>query len=283
MLAILTNQNVRAIISEETEVDRRLCLIARKLEKRDSIMTTGAYFLPLWQRANAWREIMARIFENVDARLNVSPEWLVNPATNRRLKLDLLYPDLGVAVRFEGLEGKQRRRRLSLEEEEQQQVRGQARVDVCAEHDINLIVVDLGVETPRPIFQEIDTALSRAGQRLKQEPALAQAISRARTTAAALSRRVEQISQLKLYADLWEDRQYQEPAPATPGGPTGPPPAFTAGMEVNHTAFGPGVVVAVTPAEHDTLVTVDFITAGQKTLAASLVGDKLYPQNKTGR
>jgi hypothetical protein len=49
-------------------------------------------------------------------------------------------------------------------------------------------------------------------------------------------------------------------------------------MEVEHTAFGPGVVIAINPSGNDTLLTVDFITAGQKTLAASLVGDKLRPR-----
>ena len=30
---------------------------------------------------NAWREILARVFEGFAAQTNVSPEWLVNPAT----------------------------------------------------------------------------------------------------------------------------------------------------------------------------------------------------------
>ena len=85
--------------------------------------------LPIWAVTNAWREIFARIFEGEKVEFNITPEWLVNPATQRRLKLDLLYPELGVAVRFEGLEGKQRRRRPTLEEEAQQQVRDEARAD----------------------------------------------------------------------------------------------------------------------------------------------------------
>ena len=49
-------------------------------------------------------------------------------------------------------------------------------------------------------------------------------------------------------------------------------------MEVEHIIFGPGVVLAVAPGDADTFVTVDFVTAGQKTLAASLIGDKLWPR-----
>ena len=52
-----------------------------------------------------WREVLARIFAGCDAKYAVTPEWLVNPDTGRRLKLDCLYPEIGVAVRFVGLEG----------------------------------------------------------------------------------------------------------------------------------------------------------------------------------
>ena len=53
---------------------------------------------------NGWREVLARIFDGFETEYGVTPEWLVNPDTNRRLKLDCLFPDVGVAVRFVGLE-----------------------------------------------------------------------------------------------------------------------------------------------------------------------------------
>jgi hypothetical protein len=96
---------------------------------------------PDWRVINGWREVFARVFEEFNPQFNVSPDWLINPTTNRRLKLDILYPALGVAVRFEGAKGKQRRR-LSLEEEEQQRVRFDARLEVCWQHGIHLIIVD---------------------------------------------------------------------------------------------------------------------------------------------
>ena len=55
---------------------------------------------------NAWREILARIFEDLPNQDNVSPDWLINPATKRRLKLDKYYPDIGIAFRFVGLTAK---------------------------------------------------------------------------------------------------------------------------------------------------------------------------------
>lgn len=239
----------------------------------EKIMSIQNDNIPIWLIQNGWREILARIFSGFEPKLNVSPEWLINPATKRHLKLDLLYLDIGVAVRFEGAEVKQRRRRASLEEEEQQQTRDYARVEVCRAHGIDLIVVDLAAEQPKITFQEIDMALSRAKQRL-QDPALLQKITQARAAAANLSRQAATYGSFKLYADLWQDRQYQ----ATPAKSAASPPpntAFMPGMEVEHSAFGPGVIIAATPSGSDTLLTVDFITAGQKTLAASLVRDQL--------
>ncbi|HEX9924434.1 MAG TPA: hypothetical protein VGD99_17385 [Anaerolineae bacterium] len=233
--------------------------------------------LPSWLQANAWREIFARIFEGLDGKINVSPEWLVNPATNRRLKLDMLYPSIGVAVRFEGLQAKGQRKRPSLEEEVQQRSRDNARVALCEAHEIALIVIDSTDPEPKPIFQEIDRQLSRAGQRLKDK-SLREKTQASRATATTISRRVKSMADLKLYADLWQDRQYQIPEPTASTSVKAIPDIFAEGMEVEHTAFGPGVVLAIAPSENDTLVTVDFITAGQKTLAASLVGDKLWPR-----
>ena len=122
--------------------------------------------------------------------------------------------------------------------------------------------------------------LSRASRRVKL-PELLSKLSQARNIATSLARRIQTYKDFKLYADLWQDRQYQ-PAPSPQ--PTHPAKqgltTFTPGMEVEHTSFGPGVVIAANPSGDDTLVTVDFITAGQKTLAASLVGDKLRPRGR---
>lgn len=232
-----------------------------------------------WQAANGWRELFTRILVDITPRVNVSPEWLVNPATNRRLKLDLLYPDVNVAVRFEGVrQSGQRARRLSLEEEAQVHLREDARVTVCRQHGIELIVVDVVDGRIGRVFRQIDTALSRAA-RQASGAALRQQISQARQTASELSARVKSPSDLRLYADLWADREYRLTAPeSSPEPPPVPAVEFSPGMAVEHTAFGVGVVVQTAPANGDTLITVDFVDAGQKTLAASLVGGKLFPK-----
>ncbi|MCB0163056.1 MAG: hypothetical protein KDI79_02445 [Anaerolineae bacterium] len=233
--------------------------------------------LPDWMETNAWREILARIFAGVEAQLNITPEWLINPTTNRRLKLDLMYPELGVAVRFEGLKGKNQRRRLSLEEEDQLRTRQDARVEICQQHGIQLVVIESGLNKPGDVFRQIDTALSRAGQ-AGYDVKSNQKLKACRTTASTLSRKIHTSADLKVYADLWHDRQYQVPEPSRESPAYGETVTFAEGMEVEHEKFGPGIVLAVSPAEGDTFVTVDFITAGQKTLAASLVGDKMLPK-----
>lgn len=233
--------------------------------------------LPSWLEINAWREILARVFEGVDAQFNVTPEWLVNPATNRRLKLDTFYSYLGVAVRFEGVRAKQQRRRLSLEEEDQLRIRQDARVEVCQEHGIQLIVIDTPTNNPQDTFLRIDTALSRANQALVDDQ-LRSKLKTCRATASSLSRKITKPANLKLYAELWQDRLYQVPEPSHDAKLSSEPIDFVAGMEVEHKKFGPGVVLSVTPDNDDTFVTIDFITSGQKTLAASLIGDKIVPK-----
>ena len=233
--------------------------------------------MPIWQSTNAWREILARIFEDTETRINVSPEWLVNPATKRRLKLDLLYPQIGLAVRFEGLQGKQRRQRPSLEEEAQQRIRDEARADVCRSHGIELVVIDLTGNEPKQTFRDLDISLSRVKDRNEGEEIIV-AISQARTTAAGLARRIKQLADLMLYAELWEDRQHQFTTPVQTTTPAISLPSFTVGMEVEHIVFGTGVIGAITPNGDDSLLTVDFVGGDQKVLMASLVADKLFPK-----
>ena len=239
-------------------------------------MARRSNHIPIWQLTSAWREILARTFEDIETRINVYPEWLLNPITHRRLKLDLLYPEVGVAVRFEGLQGKQRRQRPSLEEEAQQQTRDEARADVCRNHGIELVVIDLTDNEPKRTFVNLDLALSRIQERAEDE-LLVLKIRDARATASGLARRIKQPADLKLYAELWEDRQYHLTAPVETTPPSSSIPAFTAGMAVNHTVFGAGVIRAVTPSGDDTLLTVDFEGGDQKVLMTSLVADKLFP------
>jgi hypothetical protein len=234
--------------------------------------------------ANAWREILARVFDGFAAQHDVSPDWLINPETKRHLKLDTLYPDIGFAVRFKGLQGRGRRPRPSLEEEYQQKVRDVARADLCQAHGISLVTIDVASGEPKAIVRELRTALSGVSRRLaKSHPSktekgfLIEQVSRARSRLEAIARRLRRMEDLKLYAELWQDRQFIEASEPELPSPNSPSVAYAPGMTVCHSAFGDGVVQDVRPDGDDCLVTVHFADGAQKTFAASLVSDKLTP------
>jgi hypothetical protein len=241
-----------------------------------------------WTNTNAWREILARVFDGFTTQYDVTPDWLVNPETKRRLKLDLLYPDLGTAIRFHGLQGRGRRQRPSLEEEQQQRVRDAARADLCESHGISLVSIDVVGGEPKASLRELSMALSNTSRRLTksdlpppQKGALTEQVSQARSRLDNIARRVRRPQDLRLYAELWQDRQYAEISAAAeqPTTSNGKARVYAPGMTVSHAAFGEGVVQAVRAdtGRDDNLVTVRFEDGVQKTFAASLVSEKLVP------
>ncbi len=234
---------------------------------------------------NGWREVIERIFAGFDKQYSVTPEWLVNPETNRRLKLDYLFPEIGVAVRFIGLEGGGRKRRKSDEEVAADTAREDSRTAVCRQHGIVLLTIDPDGE-PREALRHIEMGLARATAQLatgKRPQAHKQRflpmLSTARQRAGEFNTRLAKPEALGLYAELWWDRQAATvPTPAErPAQPGRPAMQFRPGMAVTHEKFGPGQVIEVKPEGDDLAVTVDFPTAGLRTFAASLVGDKLRP------
>src|SRR3954469_13383430 len=75
---------------------------------------------------NGWREMLARILKGFTAQENVSRDWLVNPATKRRPKIDLFSPEANLAFRFIGLTAKGQGRQSEwevMEEEQRDQTR----------------------------------------------------------------------------------------------------------------------------------------------------------------
>lgn len=234
---------------------------------------------PSWQVVSAWKEILARIFEHVPAQYNVSPEWLVNPDTRRRLKLDIFYPDIGLAVRFEGLKNRQRKQRPSLEEEAQEKIRQQARFELCRLHGVELVVINTHEETVHRVFRDLDLALSRARDNAWDDEAV-EKIRQARREAANLARRLRGPEDLKLYVDLWQDRQYHLAEPVSPeeAGLPADMPGFSVGMRVEHSHFGPGIITAIEQNGEDTMLTIQFELGETKTFLHSLVAGKLSPR-----
>ncbi len=233
---------------------------------------------------NGWREILARIFDGFVTEYGLTPDWLVNPETNRRLKLDCFYPQIGVAVRFVGLEGATRKQRKSDAEVLAEAAREQARAAVCREHGVILISIDPDGE-PRTALRQIEMALARAASQLALNSAVPHAekqklmplLSQARRRAGEFTTRLTAAEKLNLYAEMWWDRQANLAAQAPARPSTRALPRFEVGMEVSHERFGPGRVIEVATEGAETRVTVDFVEAGVRSFYASLVAGKLVP------
>jgi len=231
---------------------------------------------------SAWREILARICDGFETQYHVSPDWLINPKTNRRLKLDLLYPEIGLAVRFEGLKSHQQRRLLSLEEELQEKQRTAAREEMCRQHGISLAILNLSIVELGEVFASLEGAMSRATRLLakdasrppEEKATLLERMRNARATANQMRRGVKNDRDLNNYSALWHDRQFQQTA-AEAAARVAPLLALREGMRIEHTHFGEGLVEVVKPSGDDLQVTIDFIEAGRRTFLVSLLADKL--------
>jgi hypothetical protein len=238
---------------------------------------------------SAWREILARTFAGYLEQDNVSPDWLVNPATNRKLKLDKLYPDAGIAVRFIGLTAKGQGRQSDWEVLETEQ-RDQTRAELCRRHGVQLATIDPNED----IVKQMDTLLSimaRASRLLAQSdrpdthklqwmPALAAARDRAEKLRAALNRNPEQM--MANLADGWREREagsalewntVTAPKPARSEPPVNV--VLSPGQRVRHLKFGDGVITRIDGSGEGATVAILFDAAAERTFQAGLLYDKL--------
>ena len=235
----------------------------------------------------AWREILARVMQGFECQENVSPDWLVNPATKRRLKLDQLYPQVGLAVRWVGLtaSGQPRQSEWELLEEEQ---RNQTRAELCQLAGVELFLLDSSHADPRQQLHQLRSTLSRLSRLLAQGERsdrdkldLMPQLAAARARLDDVARRVHGPDDLAQFAELWRDRETaaaaatRQPDDKAPPRPPALVPGFHAGQAVCHTAYGPGAVVAVRPNGADTQVTVRFADGRERTFLASLAAGKL--------
>jgi hypothetical protein len=233
----------------------------------------------------AWREILARIMNGFATETDVSPDWLINPATRRRLKLDLFYPEAGLAVRFVGLTAKGQPKQSDWEVLEDAQ-RDQTREDLCRQHGIELFLLDPDYLHPSEQFQRLRTILSRLerapaqdGHSVKERKAVVTMLAAARGRLDDIARRVKSPDSLALFAELWRDRETaavvaaRAPAP-WPSAKPARPLHLAEGQRVQHARFGPGRVETISPGD-DPQVAILFDSGEQRTFLASLVVDKL--------
>ncbi len=232
----------------------------------------------------AWREILAEVLEGFSPQENVSPDWLVNPETRRRLQLDVFYPDLNFAVHFVGVQPAARRRRVSDQERAAEVAREEARRALCRQNGVVLVTIDLASTEPRRELDRLHTALSTLTRRTarsslpaEQKRALMDTLAAARRRLMTIRERVRYPEDLDVFAEKWRDRETVALRRARASRNEAPVACRTyrVGMRVVHTRFGEGVVTAVRAEDGDVRIEVDFLTAGKRTFLGSLVGDKL--------
>jgi len=242
---------------------------------------------------NAWREILARCFDGQEMQPNVSPEWLVNPATRRRLKLDYYFPGVDVAVRFTGLTAKGQGRRSDWEVLEDEQ-RDQTRVELCKAHGVQLAVVD-PLDDPVKQMDGLLGVLSRASRvvaegekprdaKKKAMNGLAKIIKESTRIRTSLAQKPEQT--LATLAESWRDREagiateLQQASAQAAKNTNGAKAArkfrqLDVGQSIMHSHFGKGVITALDGEGAEMRISILFDGDRERTFLASLVADKL--------
>jgi len=235
---------------------------------------------------SAWREILARTFDGFAEQDNVSPDWLVNPGTNRRLKLDKFYPEARVAIRFVGLTAKGQGRQSDVELMDAEE-RDRIRAELCRQNGVQLATVDPSEDIVKQMDGLLST-LARASRLLAQSdrpakeksqrmPALAAARERAEELRRRLARDTEQM--VASLADSWRDREagvaleLSAPAPALAAAPVNL--VLSTGQRVRHTRFGEGVITRIDGSGGGAMVSILFDAAQERTFQADLLGDKV--------
>lgn len=234
---------------------------------------------------SAWRELLARIFDGFTAQDNISPDWLVNPSTNRKLKLDKVYPDAAIAVRFVGLTAKGQGRQSDLEVLENEE-RERARAELCRAHGVHLASVDPAED----IVKQMDgllSVLARASRTLAQSDRSAQEKAALMTALAAARSRAEQLrsrlvqnpeQMLESLAASWRDREVNlavELSTSTPAYGQAVAVVLATGQRVRHTRFGEGVVTRIDGGGPEAMVAILFDAAQERTFRADLLADKV--------
>ncbi len=236
----------------------------------------------MYVEMNAWREILARTFEGFTEQDNVSPTWLINPATRRRLKLDKYYPEAGIAIRFIGLTAKGQGRQSDMEALDTQQ-RDETRAELCRINGVQLVLVDPADE-PRKQLDHLLQALTRASRLLAQGeasmqhkqkwmPALHEARSRANKVHSILSKNPEQM--MANLAESWRDREAgfgQDLHAAAPMPQRTQLVTYVVGQRVQHERFGEGTITRLSETGE---LSISFDASQERTFAAALVQDKL--------
>ena len=199
------------------------------------------------------------------------------------LKLNYMYPQIGVAVRLEGLRGRDQRRGPDEAEQATLRERESARERQCESHGVRLLHFDV-YDEPQGVFRALQATLSWA---LRQAATaelppdgklhLMEMLRQARACCDEMHAKVRSARDLGTWAELWVDRAYKEARSAPAPLSSGPVPRYVLNMKVRHPAFGTGRVIAQVDEEGDQIITVRFDSGDERQFLARLVADKLRP------
>jgi hypothetical protein len=244
-------------------------------------------YLPLM----GWNEILARVFDGFHIEKHASPPWLINPATRRKLKLDYLFPEIGVAVRFTGMKAKGQRRKSDWEALEDQS-RDEIRQELCRMNGVDLALIFPLDPFPNEQIRRLQMILGASSRKLAKRPrfrgkaALMERLNRARKQLDTISRQIKKPEDLAAFAESWRDREANAIAaldntPAPMPKRRINPNRLREGQRVKHSHFGVGTVQAIEPGHDETYVTINFVTKGERKFALSLLAGKLAVSRKT--
>ncbi|MFZ5917934.1 MAG: hypothetical protein ACOYZ7_13415 [Chloroflexota bacterium] len=233
------------------------------------------------QMASAWLEILERVFGQFHAVENATPDWLVDPDTGRRFKVDRLYPELGLAIRFTGGGATARSGVLDEIELLEEAARDEVRERLCRQAGIVLVSVDADGDAPEQALAAMRTALSAAARRLVQRSVAQEArlgllprIAAAKVACQEILAQVSSPRDLGPFSRAWEDRQFS-PAEQVVA------PSFRPGMAVRHARHGKGLVLRVMPGgnQAESEIVVQFADGRVETFLAAQAARELAAGN----
>ncbi len=243
----------------------------------------------------AWEEILLDILGPFVLEKDARPDWLVNPATRRRLKLDRYYPELRLAIRFTGLSVKGHRK--SVWEEKEDQSREEIRKALCDANGVTLVTIEPLSEHPADEVSRLCRSLSRTSRRIaaskwfshREKAVVLEKLAHARERCRALSHRLRSPEALIPLAERHRDRELSEmsksrdvPPKHKTDGTGVPVSALKPGAKVFHDKFGPGVVVsAETDRDADSKISIRFGDE-ERTFLVNLVRNHLTIHNRRG-
>jgi len=236
----------------------------------------------------AWEEALARVMVGFRVQNDISPAWLVNPETKRRLKLNKFYPEIDFAVRFVGLQARGQRRR-SDEEVLAEKERERIRQALCRQHGVTLLSLQLYDPDRARTVDRLLLSLAEVSRRVRrrswpqaEKVALLSRLADARDRASALRRQMSSEKGMEALVAAWRDRQLNairaaQQAPSANRAEMKHVP-YKLGMKVVHQHFGRGIVTGLNSTDHGKEVVVHFAPEiGDRVFLLSFVGDKLRP------